>query len=287
MSRPYLVVGGDGLIGRGLVRALRDRGLPVAQTTRRPMDGAGGVYLDLAAPGPDLPVTPSIALLCAAVTSIKACADDPAATRRINVDNTARLAERLLRTGARVVFLSTNAVFDGSRPHARADAQVCPEVEYGRQKAEAERAILGMGPGAAVVRLTKVFSGETPLVAGWICALRKGEAIRPFSDLPVCPVSLGYAVDALLAIGQATQDGVFHVSGERDVSYAEFAAALANALGADPGLVLPVLKSESGSVLAYTPAHTSLDMGGLPPGLGLRPQGLADVASALAQPFVS
>ena len=283
MRRSYLVVGGDGLIGQGLVGALRNNGLPVRHTTRRlPGNAAGAIHLDLASPAGDLDVDPCVAFLCAAVTSTKACADDPQGTRKINVDNTARLAERLLRSGTRVVFLSTNAVFDGTRAYERPDAQVCPKVEYGRQKADAERMILGMGLGAAVVRLTKVVSGSTPLVSAWASALRNGRAIQPFSDLPVCPLSLGHAVEAMLAIAQAELDGVFHLSGARDITYAEFALALAQSIGADPRLIQPIPHAQSGAALSYTPVHTTLDMEESHRRVGLLPQSLAEVISSLA-----
>lgn len=282
MRKPYLVVGGDGTIGRGLLRTLRERGLPTMYTTRRQLSAdSTGIFLDLASPELDIAVAPEVAFLCAAVTSIKACEENPQGTRALNVENTARLAEKFRRTGTRVVFLSTNAVFDGTRAFEQTSAPVSPKVEYGAQKADAERAVFDANPDVAVVRLTKVFSREAPLVAGWISALRAGNPIQAFSDLPVCPVSIGFSAEALLTIAKSKLRGIFHLSGERDASYAAFAGALACALNVDATLVQPVSRSRSESVLAYTPTYTSLNMSDRETGLGLRPEKLADVASAL------
>ena len=82
-----LIVGGDGLIGRALADARRARGRRVAATTRRQgSEGAGRPLLDLAAPlDPDDLPGAVCCIITAATTSVVACRDHPAETRRVNV----------------------------------------------------------------------------------------------------------------------------------------------------------------------------------------------------------
>lgn len=251
----WLIVGADGAIGS----ALANRFPQALRTTRRTAsDNALSLDLscDLAAwPIPD---RIEVAFLCAAITSIEQCRKQPAETRHVNVSRMVQIATRLQARGAHVVFLSTNQVFDGSRPHIRPDERTNPLSEYGRQKADAERAILAAG-GATVVRFTKVVVSAMPLLRTWAVALRSGAIIEPFDDMVMSPVSLEFAVDALARIGERKPGGIVQVSGDNDASYAAIARRLAHRVGASCDLVRPVSCRERGIPRESAPLHTTLD----------------------------
>ena len=219
----------------------------------------------------------SVAYVCAAVTSTDACEKDPAGTARVNVDATTRLARALVERGTFVVFPSTNLVFDGTVPHRRTGEAHCPTIEYGRQKARAETALLALGPRVAVVRITKVIGPEHPLVLGWIRDFRAGKAIRPFTDRVIAPVSLDYTVRALPAIGEAKAGGIHHVSGDDDVTWADLAARLAQRLGFDAHLVEPK------PAVRVDPRHTTLDTSALIARFGLEPPSLDAAIAAFVE----
>ena len=83
---------------------------------------------------------------------------------------TIALIDRLAARGIYTLFLSTNQVFSGERPHVPADAPVSPVSEYGRQKAEAERVLrsrMANGAPIGVLRLAKVVSPGMALVTNW------------------------------------------------------------------------------------------------------------------------
>jgi len=268
-----LVVGADGQIGRALLAELAAGGDHVIGTSRRDPPQPGRIYLNLAAEPAEwkLPASVATAYLCAAVTSQQACRQDPSGSRRVNVERTVELARMLIAEGALVVFLSTNLVYDGSVAFRRAEDPPCPLTEYGRQKAEVERQLLAYGDRAAVVRLTKVFSQPTALLAGWRAALEKGDTIRPFSDMVMAPVPLPFVVRALAQIGRVRRSRMFQISGNRDVTYAEAARYLAGRLGVDPKLVQPVQSIHASSTLDPLPAHTTLDTSRLRAELRLEP----------------
>ncbi len=264
-----LVVGADGMIGAALLRGLRAAGRSVLGTSRRSEADGAAMQLDLNNPpsrwdGPPV----ATAYLCAAVARLDACRRDPAAAAKVNVEGAVRLSSALVAKGAFVVFLSTNHVFDGTLPYRRPEEPTCPLNEYGRQKATAEEQILALG-NTAVVRLTKVLGERVPLFDAWTAALRKGEPIRPYSDMSMAPVALATVVEVLAALGPQRLVGVHHLSGNRDVSYARVAQTVADLLGADKSLVEPVAAAQADPSAEPPPRYTTLDVAGLPARLGI------------------
>jgi dTDP-4-dehydrorhamnose reductase len=270
---PVLVVGAEGLLGGAVAACLAERGTAVLGTTRRPT--AGLLPLDLAAPASTwrLPERLQAAVLCAAVTSTAACRSQPAGARRVNVDATVELAGRLVAAGVRVVFPSTNQVFDGAVARVPADAARCPRTAYGRMKAEAEVAVLGLGALATVVRLTKIIHRGMPLFAGWREALGRGQPVQPFADLPLAPLTPGFAAAAVVAALDRGTGGVIQVSATDDVTYADVAFRMSHAAGQSSGLVHPVRAAAAGGEIEHVPLHTTLDTTTLRERLGLEPPG--------------
>ena len=262
MPKRWLVVGGDGQIGRAVLRRARRAGRDVVATTRRPQPAGGAAcHLDLAhdLSGWRPPEGIAVAVLCAAVTSVARCQADPAGTHAINVEALWTVSQALFAAGAFVVFPSTNLVFDGSVACRRAEELVCPTTEYGRQKAEVEGRLLAAGDQAAVVRLTKVLTPDMPLIAGWLEALKHGQVIRPCSDMVLSPLSLGFAAEVLWRVGSERVPRITQASGHEDITYAELAAHVAGRLGVAPDLVQPTTSAEAGLAVANVPRHTTLD----------------------------
>ncbi len=131
-----------------------------------------------------------------------------------------------------------------------------PHTEYGRQKAEAERRLLALGAGVAIVRLTKVWAPHVPLLADWAAGLQRHRPVHPYADAVVAPVTLGDAAKVLCRIAAERLAGVHQMSGDVDVRYADVARRLAKRLDVDPALVQPVSSAPEGG--EAFPAHTTL-----------------------------
>ena len=282
----FLVVGGDGVIGSALVRYLSNKGQKVFGTTRH-LDHASSTrpFLDLSG---DIatwrpPLKCNIAFLCAAVTNQEKCRQEPAGTQYVNVVRTLELAKSLLEAGFFVVFMSTNLVFDGAKPFPETTDVPNPKTEYGRQKALAEKSLQALGGQIAIMRLSKVFHGTMPLLQKWVGALRNSETIFPFDDLLCSPIPLDLVLGVLENVSRMRMSGIFHLSGDRDISYAEIALRLARHLKLDESLVSPRSARQANLVLEHLPAHTTLDVSGLTRKLGLAPPDVwATVNSAVA-----
>ena len=198
------------------------------------------------------------------------------------MDATLALAAKLYEGGAIIVYLSSSAVFDGTVSCMPSNEPARPNTEYGRQKACAEQGILSLGDRTVVVRMTKIVSCKVPLFSQWLLCLSSGREIKPFSDLSLSPISLKFLTDALVSDHLS---GIIHLSGEHQLTYAEFALHLANALGVSRSLVKPTTSKEMGVELVIAPRHTTLGMSHTTTTFGIKPQTLSDVVSDLVQEF--
>lgn len=264
-----LVVGADAAIGRSLASALRAEGAGVWETTRRGRRDAH--LLDLGGDVASWPIPAGVetAFVCAAVTSTADCRERPDASRAINVEGTVTLARRLVAEGCRVIFPSTNMVFDGSCPFAPRDLPVSPRTAYGRMKAEAEARLRELGDAVSIVRLAKVLGRSVPLFEDWRASLRAGRPIHPLADMVMAPISLDAAVDALRRVGRSAAQGIIQLSATGEVSYADAARRLAAMMIADPGLVQPRTVEEAGLRLEHVARHATLEVSGIEAALGI------------------
>jgi len=244
-----LIIGGDGAIGRALKDRLESRQDTVFFTTRRSVPAHGNVvHLDLAASDVETTLLPQVdvAYFCAAITGFAACRNNKELGERVNFFVPSALARRLAGAGSRVVFLSSNAVFDWSEPHVPASREPSPRTEYGLFKAKAEKEFSALGSVASIVRLWKVLRSDDRLFTGWINDLNQKKNISAFSDHHLAPISLAETIEALVAISQSPDSGMFQMSGARDISYFDAARRLASLTNADPNLIAAVKAAESG-----------------------------------------
>jgi dTDP-4-dehydrorhamnose reductase len=98
-------------------------------------------------------------IICAAITNIAYCETDPENCERINSINTIKLIERCVDSNCFVIFLSSNAVFDGSKQFYNHTDPPNPNTFYGKSKLLVENYIQSLNTNqACILRLTKVIT---------------------------------------------------------------------------------------------------------------------------------
>lgn len=283
----WLVVGGDGLIGRRVAVDARSIAGSVVTSSRRPGPHSGQVFADLATGNVSAvtAVGAEVVFLCAAMTNMQACLDSPELTYRVNVTETVKLASQLVKQGAFVVFLSSNTVFNGLVSMPDEDEPAEPVTEYGLQKSITERQLLSL-PGAseqiAIVRLSKVLSASLGMAAEFLRRFRAGETCPAFDDLRISPVSLSYVTNGLLEIASGKLSGLFHLSGADELSYADFARRLAKHVASDPELVKAVPARSALANVLFNPRYPALGMKRTQIRLGIAPEPLCGVLKDLS-----
>jgi dTDP-4-dehydrorhamnose reductase len=233
-----LVVGGDGLVGRELVLALRASGHAVRATSRRV--GADALPLDLA--DPDLAALGrarfACAFICAGITGMQQCESAPDAAHRINVENTLRVMRALAQAGTHIVFLSSGQVFDGEIPRPAESAPPRPKNRYGRHKLEVEEAIAREGLPAAALRVTKILATvPVGMFRTWYDGLLGGRPAVAATNMTIAPVSVQDVAQAAMRLGFARHAGPWHLSSSDELTYAEAALRMAETCGLPRALV--------------------------------------------------
>lgn len=263
MMHSSLVVGVNGIIGSALFKRLRSRNVSVVGTTQRiHLKDDGVFYLNLLDP-PNLWKFPKdkfdVAYICAAISRMASCEDDPTKSRQVNVIGMKNLVRHLIDTGTFVIFLSTNQIFSGNSPYVPANAPCNPMNEYGRQKSEAEEDIQSYLDHWAIIRLTKVMEPDMPLLKQWVEKLEANHPIEAFEDMMLAPVSLRQVIDTLILIAEKKQSGVYQLSGAKDISYLTMAHYLTDHLKRAKNLVHPTSATDKGIKKIFLPRFTTLD----------------------------
>ncbi|OGS12652.1 MAG: hypothetical protein A2234_05525 [Elusimicrobia bacterium RIFOXYA2_FULL_58_8] len=229
---------------------------------------------------------PGIVFLCSAMTHVDGCERNPELARRVNALGPALVAEHCRAAGARLVYLSTEYVFDGVAGPYGEDDPTNPVSVYGRTKLEGELAVLAVA-GALVIRTTVVYSYDTAaknFIMQLIANARSGAAMRVPKDQfsnPTYAPALAAAILALVSKGAA---GIYNVVGPELMDRYAFALRACAAFGLEPSFLEPQFTSELEQAAAR-PLRAGLKTGKLVATLGqsLPPvdESLAEIARAL------
>ena len=277
MSSKILVLGRSGQVARELAKL----GAPGFE-----LDFAGRERLDLASGADPRPlldqVSPAAVINAAAYTAVDKAESEPAAAFALNADAPAALARACAAAGVPFVHFSTDYVFDGAKaePYVETDP-VNPTGVYGASKAAGEAEVLAAGGAAIVLRTSWVYSA---LGANFIKTMLRLAATR--EEIGVVADQIGrptWAEDCALSALRAARamlDGevagpeLFHLAGEGDASWADFAEAIfeqSAARGGPAARVRPITTADYPTP-ARRPANSRLDCTKIIQTLDFRPR---------------
>jgi dTDP-4-dehydrorhamnose reductase len=257
-----LVTGASGLLGLNLALAARERHTVIGVDRSK----LGGVPFELvcadlldpgAADGILESTRPDWLIHCAAVAIPEACEAEPELARRLNAEFPGELAEACSKRGIKMVHMSTDSVFDGTKSglYAEEDAPN-PLNLYARTKVASERAVLDANPDAIVARVNFYgfsLNGKRSLVEFFVNNLSVGNRIKGFTDVMFNPTFVGQLSDLLLAMLAKGLRGIYHTVSPDVMSKYDFGVAVARRFGWDESLISP--ESVDRSELTARRAH--------------------------------
>ena len=252
-----LILGASGLLGQALMREWS--GDEVVGLSSRDVDirDSGKVLQVMESTRPEWIV------LSAAYTDVDGCESRQQLAFAVNRDGAVNVAEAAKHIGAKLLFLSSDYVFDGKKtsPYETQDSRN-PQSVYGRTKAEAEVRLQELLPECCVVRTSWLFG------AGGKCfpdTILKLAATRPaldvVNDQRGCPT---YTVDlskAIVELCRKGASGIVHATNAGNCSWFEFASEIVRAAGL-PTEVRPVSTQQMARP-APRPAHSVLSSASL------------------------
>ncbi len=247
-----LVIGASGFIGRHVMRRLAAMPEHEATGTFRSqapaVDGDSWLQVELT----DSPAVerlfqqtdPQVVIHLAAIADIGVAEREPERATQVNVVATSNIAALCQRHGSRLVFVSTECVFDGERGFYREDETPRPTTHYGLTKWRAEQEVAWGAASWSVARTSIVYGWPHPSkrnFAPWLIEnLRNGQPYYAPTDTLRTPVYVEHLVDGIATIVEDERPGIRHVAGRDWVSMYEFAVAIADAFGLDANLVEPM-----------------------------------------------
>ena len=247
MAGKVMVIGGTGLVGNALVRAWTAKGAEVSAATYHCHASGSFLQLDMQDESRVRELLnewkPSVVAVPAANPYVDYCELHPAETRRVNVDGTLNVARACRDVGARMIFYSSDYVFDGVKGVYTEEDVPCPINEYGRQKAEAERGVLAADPRNLVIRTSGAYGWQWEL-KNFVLQIRgklaNGEAMRVADDIRYNPTYVENLAEITAALVAAEASGIYHVVGAEEIARYEFARRVAKTFRIDETLLRPV-----------------------------------------------
>lgn len=270
-SMRVLLTGATGLLGYNVLYHLVEKGYNVVATYRNMVLKTKShmvewVKIDLENQQEILRILedfrPDVIIHSAAYTDVDGCEVNKEKALRINYCATRAIAIAAVKTGCKVVYVSTDYVFDGEKGLYKEDDVVNPVNYYGLTKLLGEAVVLSTLPGNNLVVRTSGLYGHSPTGKKnfGIQALENlinHKEIYAFYDQYLSPTYAFFLAEKIVEAVENGVTGVLHMAGERLSRY-DFAKALAKTLGVEDSLVKPISIRDA-KLLARRPRDSSLD----------------------------
>jgi dTDP-4-dehydrorhamnose reductase len=256
-----LVIGG-GLLGRAVANASRKsfRTAVTYNTHPQQVEGCAAYPMDMTG-SVDLirSLKPQYIVLTAAMTNVDACESDRLGAWKANALGPKNVASAAKDIVSKLIYVSTDYVFDGERGMYREDDQTSPINYYGESKLAGERFVREICPDSVIAR-TSVLYGQNPVRQNFVTwardEMKKGNKINIVNDQYTSPTLSSNLADMILSIRDQT--GVFHTCGSERINRYDFTIKIAKSFSLDESLVNPITSNQL-SWKARRPMDSSLD----------------------------
>lgn len=202
---------------------------------------------------------PNIIFLPACITNVDLCESQSELTGSVNVLAVKNIVDTIENTNTKLVYFSTDFVFDGNEGFYDENSQPNPINEYGRQKLSSEQYIIEHLKNYAIIRTSSVYGYEKQK-KNFICRLVEGLKQNRIATIPKdeqCTPSYNEDV-AKYALHIAFNDdvGVYHAAGPYCINRYKFALEAARIFDLDTSLIKPIISSD-----LIRPAKRPLNVG--------------------------
>jgi len=176
---------------------------------------------------------PEWIVLSAAYTDVDGCESNRDLAFGVNRDGAVNVAKAARGVGARLLFLSSDYVFDGEKttPYEAEDERN-PQSVYGRTKAEAEIRLLELMPACCIVRTSWLFGVGGKCFPDTILKLAANRpALDVVNDQRGCPTYVVDLARGLIQLCKRKANGIVHVTNAGDCTWFEFAQEIVRSAG--------------------------------------------------------
>ena len=235
-ARPILITGGTGTLGSAFARICEKRGLEYGLLSRKDLDIANPVSIVHVFNE----LKPWAVINAAGYVRVDDAEREADLCFRENTTGASLLAEHCAERKIALLTFSSDLVFDGksTSPYVESDG-VAPLNVYGQSKAEAERRVLTALPSALVIRTSAFFGpwDKYNFIYFVVSNLSAGKPFSAANDLIVSPTYVPDLVNSSLDLLIDEESGLWHLTNEGAITWAELARRAAKLAGLDANLI--------------------------------------------------
>jgi dTDP-4-dehydrorhamnose reductase len=260
-----LVTGASGLLGNRIVELAKDDFAVISIHNTKSLH-PNSIKLDLtnAIEVASLcnKLKPTVVIHAASETNVDKCETEKERAWKTNVEGTRNLAEACKKTDAKVIYVSTDYVFDGEKGRYTEKDEPNPINYYGFTKFEGEKQIISHCRNYVILR-TSVLYGWHPwkqnFVTWIINTLKQNKEITVVEDHYNTPTLAHNLAEMIFETVQKDLRGLYHASGSQRISRYEFAQKIAKAFDLDSSLIKPIKMNQLKAWIAKRPRDSSLN----------------------------
>ena len=259
----YFITGGSGLLGERLAAVANDNDELTLVHNSNPSEKT--IKCDITNEKEVMDVVekenPDVIIHCAAMTNVDLCEDETELAYKVNGDGTGFLAKAANNIDAKIIYVSTDFVFDGQRGYYKEDEKVNPLGIYAKSKYDGEVQLAKYSDNWAIARVSVLYGWHSRLnFTTWVIdQLRQKNEINIVTDQINSPTLADNAAEAIFKIAQKNKNGVFHTAGNDAINRFDFTRKIADAFDLDDSLINPTT-SEQFVQKAPRPRDSSLNV---------------------------
>jgi dTDP-4-dehydrorhamnose reductase len=274
-----LIIGGSGLLGYKVVELAAKKHETFFTYNYRAarVEGATSIKLDKADRAEAFEtvknVRPEVIIDTAALHNVDYCETHREEARKINVEGTRNIVEACRQANAKMIFLSTDYVFDGTKGYYSEEDHPSPVNFYAKTKLEAENLVKNAETSYCIARPSVIYGWNPSEAAGlksssgksvnfvlWALAkLRNSEGIKAVTDQYSSPTLADDLADVLLRMAASPKNGTYHTAGKSCINRYDFTLKIAETFGFNSSLVSPTT-SDSFKQVADRPKRCCLNV---------------------------
>jgi dTDP-4-dehydrorhamnose reductase len=259
-----LVTGASGLLGSKVVKLAKRRYKVIPTYNTRSLQ-PDSIKLDITNQGQVSRIfdqlKPEIVIHTASETNVDKCETQKQQAWKINAEGTLNIALACSKIGAKLVYISTDYVFDGEKGSYTEKDEPNPINYYGFTKFEGEKQVIQHCQEYVILR-TSVLYGWHPWkqnFATWVInSLEQNKEIAVVEDHYNTPTLSDNLAEITIETIQKDLQGLYHASGSQRISRYEFAMQIAETFNLDSSLVKPIKMSQLTAWVAKRPRDSSL-----------------------------
>lgn len=268
MDAKVLVIGGSGLLGGKLINALIRENFEVCSTykeTPASNSECASFYLDIRDSVRTInlmkELSADVVIHTAALTSVDECEVSKTLAWEVNVEGTRNIASACNNSGSKLMYLSTDYVFDGRFGMYGEEDETNPVNYYAETKLEGEKIVKELCLDHIIARTSVLYGwGHKQNFASWIIKeLSLGRKINIVRDQYNSPTLADDLADILILLLEKGQTGIFHTAGSERINRLEFTHRIVKTFALNKDLVKEV-NSDEMTWVAKRPNDSSLDV---------------------------